>query len=661
MKKHFISIALLFLLIILGIKAENSVTRYAAYDEYDITDISPAGWLQNWFTIQKHGYTGHIDSVGYPFNTGMWKVKIKVLPEGNPFWWPYEQTAYWIDGAARCGYFLGDNELINKADDQIRYVFDNPRETGELGPKHFTDDKWAHVVFFRAVMAKYMATKDQAILDAMVKHYNATADQYLTGFRNYFNIEILCWLYGKTGNKEMLDLAVKIFKNFEQEEHITLSRMLSDTIPHDHGVTYLENIKIPAILYAYTGEDKYLEASINAYRKIDRYHMLIDGIQSSVEQLQGKLPHMAHETCDISDFIWSTGYMLMITGDAKWGDKLERAFYNAGFGAVSKDFTSHQYYSAPNQFIADLRSSHWDCAHDWFNQRRKGSQAYLAAHTPECCTGNLNRIAPNYCSRMWLKDADKGITAALYGPSTLTTTVGKGQHEVTIQQKTNYPFSEEILFEIKSDQKTTFPFHFRIPGWCKKARIFINGQEIKQDLEPGTFATIEREFKPNDIIKLSLPMDLYLATLPYNGVAVERGPIVYSMPIKAKRTKLEDDKSSSIFTSWEMQPDTTWQYALDLAQPELNSKVEIIHDPMPENPWIMETTPIKLKVPAYEVYNWDLFKDRYTPILPSTLEITEEKQITLVPLGTTFLRLTIFPDMKKRHALEQRNIIKQGQ
>ena len=116
-----------------------------------------------------------------------------------------------------------------------------------------------------------------------------------------------------------------------------------------HGVTYCEEMKLPMLLYAYTGEQKYLDAAVRADEKLLRHHLLPDGVPSSNEHLDGNDPLTSHETCDITDYTWSLGYYLMTTGDAVYADAIEKAVFNAGPGAVTKDFKALQYFSSVNQ------------------------------------------------------------------------------------------------------------------------------------------------------------------------------------------------------------------------------------------------------------------------------------------------------------------------
>ena len=47
--------------------------------------------------------------------------------------------------------------------------------------------------------------------------------------------------------------------------------------------------------------------------------------------------------------------------------------------------------------------------------------------------------------------------AALYGPSEISAKVGDDKQKVTIVERTDYPFSEEIEFEIQTEGKVSFP------------------------------------------------------------------------------------------------------------------------------------------------------------------------------------------------------------
>ena len=648
-----------------------SITMSRKLEEVSLTSIRPAGWLRSYLKRQSRGLTGHMEVAGFPFDTKGWACAKVPQKRGEP-WWPYEQTGYWVDGMTRCGYLLSDKRLIDKAKKSIDYVLKHADADAYLGPKHLKKaehwSRWAHAVFFRAMMAHYSATGDKRVLKALTKHY-IQEDLKHCGGRDICNIEIMLWVYSKTGNKRLLDQAERAYAKYNKlcaNDDTSMANMLSGKKATEHGVTYNEIGKLGAILYMYTGKKKYLAATENAYRKIDKYHMLIDGVCSSSEQLRGKDPLDSHETCDIADYTWSVGYLLLATGEAEYADKIERACFNAAPGAVTEDFRALQYFSCPNQVIADKSSNHslWE--------RGNSAMSYRPNPYTECCPGEVNRIMPNFAARMWLRNDADGITAALYGPSQATAKLG-GQ-KVTIIERTDYPFSERIYFEIQTKGSARFSLGLRIPGWCRKAKIIINGKERRGKLKAGSFIKIRRNFRNKDVISLILPMELKLSHWPGGGAALERGPLVYSLGIEEdRRIDKRDRRSSKEFPAWNMYPASRWNYALDLNGRNLNKAVEVVKGSVGENPWSMKSAPIQLRVPARRVRNWKISNRRsvlrevvpgkaaekhsgefaFTPALPepSTLARRLSKKtetITLVPYGCTNLRLTIFPKINRR-------------
>ena len=157
-----------------------------------------------------------------------------------------------------------------------------------------------------------------------------------------------------------------------------------------HSVTFCEMLKLPLLLYAYTGKTKYLDLAMTAVRKMERESMLPNGVPSSAEFLLGTDVHHSHETCDVVDLTWTLQHYLAVTGEAEWADKIETAVYNAGLGAITKDFRSLQYFSSLNQFIATGSSNH--------NIYKHGStwMAYRPTHETEMLRGQHQPYAAGY-------------------------------------------------------------------------------------------------------------------------------------------------------------------------------------------------------------------------------------------------------------------------
>jgi hypothetical protein len=659
-----------------GNKEDKPLAYYGRFKSIPANAITPKGWLKQYLLNQRNGLTGHLENAGYPFNTQGWAADSITGNKSIEKWWPYEQNGYWVDGMIRCGLLLNDTFLLNKARKSIYYVLNHPDRNGFLGPKYYELDKWVYVVFFRAWMAEYEATKNPGILNALKKHFLNNRFPY-TNIRESINIENMLWVYYELKDTALLNYAREIYKKsnemFKNSQVSDISFLKDSTAGGEHGVTYLEKSKLGAILYLYTGDSTYLKPSIAAFRKLDKYNMLIDGVNVSSEHIQTPTTQESHEICDISDYTWNISYLLKATGDASYADKIERAAFNAAPGSVTKDFKALQYFSAPNQVIAARNSNIRDGG---------GTMRYAPNPGTECCPGNVNRMMPNFAINSWMTDGKDGLVAAMYAPSSVKVPVGKHKNIIIVDEDTYYPFSDTINFTFHMKDKNSFSFYVRIPGWCKKANILVNGIALNQTITPSSYININRKYKEGDNVTVILPSDFTITDGPENGKSVERGPLIYSLKIKEDwKTDIHDERSTHDFPAWELFPESPWNYALCINRENLQQQIKVVYKPYSLNPWSIENAPVELKVPARIVNGWDLEKKTemkfehwtverdargkvirwyidnstmkkgswlFSPLLPDAgmlkkglSNITDT--VTLIPYGCSKLRITVFP------------------
>lgn len=100
----------------------------------------------------------------------------------------------------------------------------------------------------------------------------------------------------------------------------------------------------------------------------------------------------------------------------------------------------------------------------------------------------------------------------------------------------NHVVTFDIEFLDKMTESAFFPFHLRIPSWCRQAEIRINGTLYKKTSGNRT-DIIKREWKNGDTVELILPMHIQISEWYENAVAIERGPLVYALKIGEKWMK----------------------------------------------------------------------------------------------------------------------------
>ncbi|MDE1163376.1 MAG: glycoside hydrolase family 127 protein [Acidobacteriaceae bacterium] len=628
-----------------GASVGSVAKRWAAFEELPSHAIQPHGWLQLYLKRQASTLAYALADTSWPFDTPYWQGE-----EQAPSWWPWEQVAYWVDGATRCALTTGDQKLMDRALERIRYTLSHANGS-YLGPKYMRNggldyNRWPHAIFFRALTALSDNGSLANIPEILSSFYLSYQDGYDIAARNTVNVETMLWCYARTGNPALLAMAEHAWHGYVTGQPHDAADLNDKAVFGGgpitaHGVTYAEMAKLPAILYAYTGKPEYLRFALAAQQRIFDHHMLVDGIPSTTEHFGTTTALDSHETCDITDHTWTWGYLLSTTGDGVWADRIERACFNAGMGAIRKDWKGLQYFSCPNQVVASESSNH--------NKLKHGN--YWMAYQPNpgrgtaCCGGNVHRLFPNYAMRMWMTTSDGGLVAAMYGASSVSANVGHSKTLVTLEQRTEYPFADTIHFTLHAAHAVTFPFKLRIPGWCAKPELSIDGQHVPMPTVEHGFITLDRRFKPGTVVRLRLPMEVKAIHTVDNGIAYECGPLVYTQALDAAWTSDVVPKwTTAEYPAWNAHTAQAWNYGIaDQPLPSLERNTSEANDPW-ANP------PCSLTVEATTLPAWTTTApaepngDRLTPALPTDRPANGTKaKLRLVPLGTTELRLTIFP------------------
>jgi DUF1680 family protein len=359
------------------------------------------------------------------------------------------------------------------------------------------------------------------------------------------------------------------------------------------------------------------------------------------EALHGRIPTQGIEFCSITEMMFSLETMIGITGDVNLMDHLEKIAYNALPTQASDDFTSRQYFQQANQVMLTRHRR------NFYVQDGHGQTdlCYGLLTGYPCCTCNMHQGWPKLVQHLWYATPDGGLAAIVFAPSTVEAMV-RDQVKVRIKEETNYPFEDRIRFRFSAERSVHYPFHIRIPGWCREAVIMVNGEE-NQRMKGGTMAILKRDWSEGDSVEVKFTMPVTLSTWDEGSVAVERGPLVYALKIREEWQFVENTDIWGDF--YEVRPLDPWNYALPesvVTTPE--NAFKVIEIPNRETyPWNIDAAPLALRTKGFRIPEWKLYNEMAGP-LPHSLQRKDlirspEEEITLIPYGCTTLRITEFP------------------
>lgn len=620
----------------IGNKAPLQETPFIALP---LTSVKPTGWLQHQLILQKNGLTGNAEML-YKEDNNLGAGSDWLGGQSDS----WERVPYYVKGLVPLAYILNDEELIQKALKWINWSLENQRDDGYFGPKN-NHDWWCRMPMLYAVKDFYEATGDPRVIPFLTKYFKYQLETLDSQPLNEWgrsragdNIEVVFWLYNRTGDSFLLDLARKLKdKAYDWTDIFTHNRFMhfKGDFQTKHNVNVPQALKMPAIFYQLSKSDADKTSIYSGMGHLMRDHGQPHGMQSGNEMLNGRSSITGVETCSIVEEMQSSETIQMILGDPSFGDHLEKIAFNALPGSIQKDFKGHAYYTLSNQVICKHGN------HQYGQQYDNGLLQGPYSGYP-CCRYNLHMGWPYFVKNMWAATRDNGLAVLAYGPSIVKAKVGKGVN-VEIAEKTSYPFEEKITLEISIDKETMFPLKLRIPEWCRNAAVKINGK-IQSGIKKGTFYVIERNWKNHDKVELEFPMNVEVNDGFNNTVSVERGPLVYSLKIGEKWIARTDYKNG--FAEHEILPTTPWNYGLEIDRENPEKSIYVNKGKIPADPFIQAITPVSLTVNARLIPEWKMNRNglmAYDPPYGPVLSKEPVEKITLIPFGAEKLRITSFP------------------
>ena len=627
--------------------------------------IKPGGWILKYLQLQRDGLTGQLGNISawLDKNNNAW---YSGTGKGDHGW---EEVPYWLKGYGDLGYILNDKKIIDETKSWLEKVFESQRADGYFGPGEVVrnqqdaiikiPDLWPNMIMLWCLQSYYEYSNDARVIPFMSKYFkwqSTVPDSLL--LRTYWensrggdNLYSIYWLYDHTGEKWLLDIGNKIFRN-------TADWAQKNTLPNWHNVNVAQCFREPATYYMQARDGNFLHATYNDFYLIRNLYGQVPGGMFGADEDARKGftdPRQAVETCGMVEQMSSDEILTGITGDPMWADNCENVAFNTYPAAVMPDFKGLRYLTAPNMVVSDSKNHSPGIENE-------GPFLMMNPFSSRCCQHNHSQGWPYYEEHLWMATPDNGLAAILYNSSDVTATVGnRAGHAVRLRQSTNYPFDKHIKIEVNTASPVNFPLYLRVPRWCNNASVVINGKSASIRAKAGSYIRLENMWKQGDIIELTLPMKITIKewVKNKNSVSVNYGPLTFSLKID-ESYKLMDSKQSAIgdskwqadadqtkWPAYEIYPASMWNFGLALNNKPISDQFEIVTRPWPKNnfPFTQADVPILLKAKGKIVPSWTL--DKYglcetLPQSPVTVD-TEEKTIDLIPMGAARLRISAFP------------------
>jgi hypothetical protein len=624
-----------------------------------VTSFKPGGWLKKNLDLQREGLTGNLGEISIWLS----KKDNAWLTKDGKGKWGWEELPYWLKGYANMGYMLGDEKMINEAKFWIEAVLNNQRANGDFGPvvlRNGKRDFWTNMPMVWCLQSYYEYSNDQRVLDFLSRYFkweqSVPDDQFLEDYweksRGGDNLYSVYWLYNYTGDQWLLDLATKIDRN-------TADWRQEKNLPNWHNVNVAQCFREPATYYLQSADKKDLAATYNNFKIIRNiYGQVPGGMFGSDENARKGYddPRQAVETCGMVEQMTSDQMLLRFTGDTYWAENCEDVAFNSFPAAFMHDYKSLRYLTAPNMVISNSKNHAPGIANE-------GPFLMMNPFSSRCCQHNHAAGWVYYAENTWMATQDNGLAAQFYTQGTVTAKVGNGE-EVSIIQTTKYPFEATVNFTLQTAKEVSFPLYLRIPAWCLKPEIKVNGQKLSINASAGGYIKLTNNWKNGDKIELQLPMELKLRewTKNKNSVSVNYGPLTFTLKIgenylskDSKETAIGDSRwqenaDPKKWPSYEIHPSTEWNYGLLLNKDKPAQSFSIVKKSWPadNNPFTNSGAPIELKAKGKKITSWTIDQYGLCSVLPQSPVQTKEvvSDLILVPMGGARLRISAFPVVK---------------
>ncbi len=287
--------------------------------------------------------------------------------------------------------------------------------------------------------------------------------------------------------------------------------------PNLHAYSHVNTLSSAAKAFEATGDPKYFDAVEGAWNYLTSTQMIASGGWGPNERFvsagKGNLlaaimgTDQGFETlCGTYANVNLDRYLLGFTGNAQYGDNMERVLYNGSLASLPPQPDGHTFY---------------------YSDYRPTTQKVLRSDKWTCCSGTYAEVTADYPLNVYFHRDDQ-LFVNLYQSSELTWNF-KSQ-AIHLAQSSTFPEQFESALTINLAGPAKFTLNLRIPTWCTSSPfITVNGRVPRDAKLENGFLSIVRDWKNGDTIQCTFSAKLRFEAIDSESpdtVALMYGPIL---------------------------------------------------------------------------------------------------------------------------------------
>jgi DUF1680 family protein len=473
--------------------------------------------------------------------------------------WQSEFWGKWITSAILAYKYRPEDRLREVIDYAVKELISTQTPEGYIG--NYRNDRrlegwdiWGRKYCMLGLLAHYDISGDKKslvaarrIADHLIDEL-AVRDELIVTKGNHKGmaassiLEPMCQLYLRTGDERYLQFAEEIVRQWETAygpQLITKAEIdVSKRFPRpenwygpEQGQKAYEMMSCYEgllELYRITGRQEYKTAVEKTWQNILDTEINIAGSGASAESWFGGKNHQVspvyhyQETCVTVTWIKLNQQLLRLTGEPKYADAIEQAYYNALLASMTPD------------------GSDWAKYTPLSGERKEGSEQ--CGMGLNCCNASGPRGLFTLPLTVVMASGE-GAQINFFCEG-VTRVNSPDRQLVEFIQSTNYPADGNVRIKIDIPKAEEMNIQLRIPVWSENTRITVNGRNMNGVL-PGKVFPVIRKWESGDIIDITLDMR---GRLIKTGDVPEHLALMYGPVVLARDARLSGPVINAVIT-----------------------------------------------------------------------------------------------------------------